>query len=746
MSIIYYMYVEERRRLAPRRSVPKRAPSPLPPAPNQPLPKIPEQPKLEEINSPTSPSPKTESTKGGDSPSSILSVANIPETSIDQAEADKTELPSCSESERHDDTSLTETTLDQGISHEVHEDLKAEIRRDLQASRSIFTALFSPTVMSLIQSSFPQFGRPCKSGREESKVVTSPVTLGYVPSMTSTVREGQEDAGASSGGGGRSMLKCGAVSDQIVYPSALRSNPITLSRGLKVVQSDSPTPKTTSTPIAPVDEVSVAEEIVQEQKPLEGSDITNAAVSDDTFGKEEYLETQDDQQGADDKDASSNSSLPPPRPQRPEVSIDLDFLMSVFQSQLIAREQSWLERSAELEQIAEKDPSKRDGTSTSTSENNEINPPKTCLHTPPPTSQCPEEMPTPRNSSSAPAPLTPRTSSLPKDRTLVRKTPPPPSSSPASCSESLVTSPEMDLQNRQLRLEQDVQHLMDVLTGHAHVQAQRSHLHLCHAGRCNHAHHHPRYYSMDGSEHVNAEEDENEQDQEASMGTLPRHIEELQHHAMHAPGYHKQKKPQPLMTPLSLRAPTLAKGDRKKEVRAEILEESGPAIETSVLSTITTTTAHTTVIEVPMWDPTSASSSLTAPPVPPLVSRSDKKKRPVLVPLPQGPLASSTPSTPCTPHTPRPLNINNTNNNNKDDITLRRIAQLQHSHHETQVLHEQLDQFWDRLQTVESSQRAGLWQERYHDLHERLLDMEFWKRSISGNGASGSSKHKDGKK
>ncbi|KAF9374607.1 hypothetical protein CPB97_012006, partial [Podila verticillata] len=423
------------------------------------------------------------------------------QTSIDQAETDKTELPSCSESECHDDTSLTETTLDQGISHEVHEDLKAEIRRDLQASRSIFTALLSPTVMSLIQSSFPQFGRPCKSGREESKVVTSPVTLGYVPSMTSTVREGQEDAGASSGGGGRSMLKCGAVSDQIVYPSALRSNPITLSRGLKVVQSDSPTPKTTSTPIAPVDEVSVAEEIVQEQKPLEGSDITNAVVSGDTFGKEEYLETQDDQQGADDKDASSNSSLPPPRPQRPEVSIDLDFLMSVFQSQLIAREQSWLERSAELEQIAEKDPSKRDGTSTSTSENKEINPPKTCLHTPPPTSQCPEEMPTPRNSSSAPAPLTPRTSSLPKDRTLVRKTPPPPSSSPASCSESLVTSPEMDLQNRQLRLEQDVQHLMDVLTGHAHVQAQRSHLHLCHAGRCNHAHHHPRYYSMDGSEH-----------------------------------------------------------------------------------------------------------------------------------------------------------------------------------------------------------------------------------------------------
>lgn len=741
------MYIEERKRFALRRSVPKRAPSPLPPAPNQPLPKIPEQPKIEEINLPTSPPPKTDNTKDGDRPSSILSVANIPEASIDQAKGEKAELSSSSESEDHDDASQPETTLEQDVSQKVHEDLKAEIRRDLQASRSIFTDLLSPTVMSLIQSSFPQSGRPCKSGREKSKVVTSPVAPGYVPSIFSTVREGQEDAGASSGGG-RSLLKCGAISDQIVYPSALRSNPITLSRGLKVVQSDSPTPKTTSSPIAPVDEVSVAEEIIQEQRPLEGSDVATAVVSGDTFGKEEYLETQEDQQEADDNDASSNLSLPPPRPQRPEVSIDLDFLMSVFQSQLIAREQSWLERSeSELEQIAEEDPSKRDKSSTSTSENKDlINPPKTCLRTPPPTPQCPEKIPTPPNSSSTPAPLTPRTSSLPKDRTLIRKTPSPPSSSFA---DSQTTSSETDLQNRQLRLEQDVQYLMDVLTGHAHVQAQRSHLHQCYTDRCNHAHHHPRYYPMDGDEHVSAEEEENEPDHEASISTpLPRHIEELQHNAMHAPGYHKKKKkPQALITPSLLKLPTMAKGDKKEEqVRAEILEGSGPAIETNVLSTITTTTAHTTVIEVPTWSSSASSSSLTLPPpVPPLVSRSGKKKRPVPVPFPSVPQGSGS-STASTPGMPPSPSLNN-NNNNKDDITLRRIAQLQHSHHETQVLHKQLDQFWDRLQTVESSQRAGLWQERYHELHERLLDMEFWKRSIgSGGGASGSSKHKDGKK
>ncbi|KAF9333162.1 hypothetical protein BG006_003932 [Podila minutissima] len=690
----------EKRRLVPRRSVPKKLPASLPPAPDQPLPKIPEQSNLEDTKPSAPPSPTTNNTNvpdGSDAPS----ITNlITAASIDLANDGKTEIPSNkSENEDRNYASLSET-IDQDATQKVHEDLKTEIRRDLQASRSIFTALLSPTVISLIQSSFPTH-RPCKSGREESKVVTSPVDLGYVPSMVSTMQE-SKDTGIclSSSGAGRSTLKSGTVSDQIVYPSALRSNPILLSRGLKIVQSDSPTPKMTSSPIALGDTISDAEENDQEQKPLveTGSCVESTAVVScvDKPAKGEYPEEQE----ANDRDTSSSSSLPPPRPQRPEISADLDYLMTVFHSQLIAREQSW------LEQTKEEGPPKRE-------ENKDISgTQKTSLRTPPPTPQCPEPInPTPSVSSSS--------SSSPIDRSLVQKTLSPPNSTPSSSAVSIgLATPEMNkLQNRQLRLEQDVQHLMDVLTGHAHIQAKRSHLHECHTGRCNHAHHHPRYYSgKDEYAHVE-DEDEQEQEQYADMGTLlPPHIEELQHHATNT----------------------------TEEVRAEILEGSGPAIETNVLSTITTTTAHTTVIEVPIWPSSSSgpSSSMLTSTVRPLVVRPNKNKmRPAPVSSPSNQHVSSSSSSSSAPSTPRTVTATNssTTTTAKDDMT-RRIAQLQHSHHETQVLHEQLDQFWDRLQTVESSQRAGLWQERYHDLHERLLDMEFWKRSIGG------SKNKDGKK
>lgn len=725
------MKIVEKRRLVPRRSVPKKLPASLPPAPDQPLPKIPEQSNLEDTKPSAPPSPTTNNTNvpdGSDAPSitNLISAA-----SIDLAKDGKTEIPSNkSENEDRNYASLSET-IDQDATQKVHEDLKTEIRRDLQASRSIFTALLSPTVISLIQSSFPTH-RPCKSGREESKVVTSPVDLGYVPSMVSTMQD-SKDTGTclSSSGAGRSTLKSGTVSDQIVYPSALRSNPILLSRGLKVVQFDSSTPKMTSSPIALGDTISDAEENDQEHNPLveTGSCVESTAVVScvDKPAKWEYPEEQE----ANDRGTSSSLSLPPPRPQRPEISADLDYLMTVFHSQLIAREQSWLEKSGSgHEQTEEEDPPKRD-------ENKDMSgTQKTSLRTPPPTPQCPEPInPTPPISSSS--------SSSPIDRSLVHKTPSPPNSTPSSSAVSIgLATPEMNkLQNRQLRLEQDVQHLMDVLTGHAHIQAQRSHHHECHTGRCNHAHHHPRYYpGKDEYAHVE-DEDEQEQEQYADMGTpLPPHIEELQHHVMYAPGY-GYKNPQ---TPLLM---VQEATNTTEEVRAEILEGSGPAIETSVLSTITTTTAHTTVIEVPIWPSPSSgpSSSMLTPTVRPLVARPNKNKmRPAPVSSPSNQHASSSSSSSSAPSTPRTVTTTATTNSStttaaKDDMT-RRIAQLQHSHHETQVLHEQLDQFWDRLQTVESSQRAGLWQERYHDLHERLLDMEFWKRSIGG------SKNKDGKK
>ncbi|KAF9314177.1 hypothetical protein BG003_004409 [Podila horticola] len=716
----------EKRRLIPRRSVPKKVPASLPPAPNQPLPKIPEQSNLEDTKPSASTSPTTDNTKNPDG-SDAPSIANLIRTaSIDRAKDDKTETPSNKSENGHRDDSSLSGTLDQDATQKVHEDLKAEIRRDLQASRSIFTALLSPTVISLIQSSFPTH-RHCKSGREESKVVTSPVALGYVSGMTSSVQE-SEDTGISSSSSraGRSVLKSGTVSDQIVYPSSLRSNPILLSRGLKVVQSDSCTPKMTSSPIAQDDSFSVADENDQKRKPpaetRSGIEPIITVVSGvDEPAKEEYYEEQE----AEDKDTSSSSSLPPPRPQRPDISADLDYLMTVFHSQLIAREQSWIEKSGSvLEQIEEEDPFKGD-------ENKDMSGiSKTCLRTPPPTPISPDLL----NS------IIPSSSSSPKERSLVRKIPSPPNSSPSSSADVSIslTAPEMDqLQNRQLRLEQDVQHLMDVLAGHAHIQAQRSQLHQCHAGRCNHAHHHPRYYPMNEDEYAYAYvEDGDRQDEEQYAGLdtpLPPHIEELQHHVMNAPGY-GHKKP---LTPTPLLRVQEAT-NKKEEVRAEILEGSGPAIETSVLSTITTTTAHTTVIEVPMWSSSSSSgpSSLLTPSVRPLVARPNKNKmRPVPVSAPSNQHASSSSSS-STPSTPRSLTTtthstatsSSTTTTTQDDATCR-IAQLQHSRRETQVLHEQLDQFWNRLQTVELSQRAGLWQERYHDLHERLLDIEFWKRS-----------------
>ncbi|KAG0038618.1 hypothetical protein BGZ82_011429 [Podila clonocystis] len=699
--------------------------------PNQPLPKIPEQPNLEETKSSAPPSPTTVNAKDSDGFDAPPFATLMTTASVDPVKGVKTETTASSKSEKddHDDASLI-GNLDQDATQEVHEDLKAEIRRDLQASRSIFTALLSPTVISLIQSSFPAH-RPCKSGREESKVVTSPVAFSYVPSMAPSAQE-SEDMGASSSpaGAGKSMLKSGTVSDQIVYPSALRSNPILLSRGLKVVQSDSSTPKNILSPIALDEATSVAEENGQERKLLveTGSSVESTIVVSgvDEFGEEEYQEEQE----GNDKGTSPSSSLPPPRPQRPEISADLDYLMTVFHSQLIAREQSWLEKSGSgLVQIEEEDPSKRD-------EDKDLGETsKTCLRTPPPTPQSPEIINPTSSSYSSP----------PNDRSLVRETLSPSNSSPSSSTSVSIalTAPEMDqLQNRQLRLEQDVQHLMDVLTGHSHIQAQRSHLHQCHSGRCNHAHHHPRYYPLDKYEYSQVEEnDEQEQQHYAGMSTpLPPHIEELQHHVMHADGY-GHNKPQ---TPI-LRAQEI--NGKSEEVRAEILEGSGPAIETSVLSTITTTTAHTTMIEVPMWPSSSSSgsssssSSMSTPAVLPLVARNKNKMHPVPVPTTQVSSSSSS-SSPSTSSTSRTITAasSSTSTTTKDNMT-RRIAQLQHSHHETQVLHEQLDQFWDRLQTVESSQRAGLWQERYHDLHERLLDMEFWKRSIGGG-----SKNKDGKK
>ncbi|KAG0016250.1 hypothetical protein BGZ81_011320 [Podila clonocystis] len=721
----------EKRRIAPLRSVPKRVPSSLPPAPKHPPPKIPEQPKHEETKSSAPPSTTTVNAKGADgfdAPPPIVTLVTT--AAIDPVNDVKTETTASSKSENddHGDAFLI-GTLDQEAAQEVHEDLKAEIRRDLQASRSIFTALLSPTVISLIQSSFPAH-RPCKSGREESKIVTSPVAFGYVPSMAPSAQE-NEDMGASSSPSraGKSMLKSGTVSDQIVYPSALRSNPILLSRGLKVVQSDSSTPKITLSSIALDEATCVAEENGQEWKPLieTGSSVESTIVVSgiDKLAKGEYQEEQEEN----DKGTSPSSSLPPPRPQRPEISADLDCLMTVFHSQLIAREQIWLERSGSgLVQIEEEDISKRD----ENKDQGETS--KTGLRTPPPTPQCPELINLTSSSSSSP----------PNDRSLVRKTPSSYNSSPTSSTNVSIalTAPEMDqLQNRQLRLEKDVQHLMDVLTGHAHIQAQQSHLHQCHSGRCNHAHHHPRYYPLDIDEYSQVKEDnEQEQQQYAGMGTpLPPHIEELQHHVMHADGYGHNK----------LQIPTLGVQEingKNEELRSEILEGSGPTIETSVLSTITTTTAHTTVIEVPMWPSSfssgpSSSSPKSTPAVRPLVARPNKNKmRPVPVPTIQE-SSSSSPS-PSAPSTPRPITAapNSASTTTKEDMTWR-IAQLQHSHHETQVLHEQLDQFWDRLQTVESSQRAGLWQERYHDLHERLLDMEFWKRSIGGG-----AKNKDGKK
>ncbi|KAG0090555.1 hypothetical protein BGZ93_009252, partial [Podila epicladia] len=581
----------EKRRLVSRRSVPKKLAASLPPAPDQPLPNIPERSNLEDTKPSAPPSATTDNTnvpEGSDAPITDL----IRDTSIDIEKDDKTETTSNkSENEDRKCASLSEV-LDQDTSQNVHEDLKAEIRRDLQASRSIFTALLSPTVISLIQSSFPAH-RPCKSGREESKVVTSPVNLGYVPSIASTVQESKDvDTSLSSPGAGRSMLKSGTVSDQIVYPSTLRSNPILLSRGLKVVNSDSSTLKMASSPIALDNAISEAEVNDQEQQPPAetGPCVEPTAVifGVDKSAKEEYPE-----QEANDKGISSSSFLLPPRPQRPEISADLDYLMTVFHSQLIAREQIWLENSGSgsgLEHM-EEDPTKRD-------ENKDLSGAQTtCLRTLPPTPQCPKQInPTPPTSSSS--------SSSAKDRSLVRKTPSPPNSSPSSTVSHGLAAPEMDqLQDRQLRLEQDVQHLMDVLTGHAHIEAQRSYLHKCHVGLCNHAHHHPRYYAGKGEySHV---EDENEQEHEqySDRGTsLPPHIEELQHHVMHMPGY-GQKNPQ---TPL-LRVQEGT--NTTEEVLAEILEGSGPAIETSVVSTITTTTAHTTVIEVPIWPSCSSGPS-----------------------------------------------------------------------------------------------------------------------------------------
>ncbi|KAF9418105.1 hypothetical protein BGZ94_009783 [Podila epigama] len=855
-----------------RKALPKTTPSMLPPAPRQPLPKIPEKVDILTITPEAAPAPpgwSFQNDSSSSSSSSSTTTANekvttekeraqvgdassmaptLLKTNNSGQSAFDIECPNDTKDmtvQTHGSIGSTTQGLDQdqyqGQDHQsqkeneeeekehlaqsaaaaaaLNSDLKAEIQRDLETYRTTLTALLTPAVTSLIQSSsFPRrYGKghpPMAAGHPSldgttTKAMTSPVSLthwidgrlfgGHVEENNKdnsiTLPESSQSITASTSPEsvstktttttmttttttttGNKAHKSGAVSDQIVYPFALRSNPILLTRGLKVVQSDAASGSCTKASSEVEQHVvePALKSVVALQDNNNGNVDAPVSITENVLDPSENTQDKNTMskangngspQNNNNKTSSSSSSspsssTPPPRPQRPEVSADLGFLMTVFHSQLIALEESWLQRAEtpplseakeDDDNVGQKTTSDRD---TTTCKAIEVATPAAAAAT--------TETSTDIRSTMDKVAMgkAPSQSLISKSSTQCTATTATTTETTTAASATL-SAPQMDqMEHRQKRLEHEVQTLMDMLTGHALLTEEREHMKICHHddkgddnGRCDHIHHHPRHYralgdnAMDGIASINEENVDNGQ-----RKTAMRHPSTIQasQHPMDSTITSSQPSKQASSKLLSTSSSSSLSSKDRHEMKAEILEGSGHSIETKVVSTIRTTTAHTTAIELPQ--PTFPQlATVTATPIAPVQSvppvqsqaattktnKSSTRKRPPrplvttreITPVP--PSSSLAPS--ATPHAaanlnkPTPPTPTQAAATNRDMDMSRQVAVLQRSHLETQRLHAQIDQFWDRLQVVEKGQRGSLWQERYHELHERLLEMELWK-------------------